>query len=251
MRSEAEFLQSLRDGSIDGAVTVLKRIHDLKQTQARGRLQGAPSRFLAEVPAAPALGNLLFTVASVQVKALSTLLSQHEAAASSLQGAVSDALGIPRRAADAPPTHVITARISRDRPAPVRRRFVVRNAKELAGITLTLEPFGAAPAGQVAIVPEVAVTVRIDGREFEARSLAGGVQRFDSVRGGDDVAAGVEGVVPRDGTALVEVELTPTEGASLEPGRYVAALSVALSRGPSLSRASEAAQSMRLELVVT
>lgn len=249
MKTEAAFFQSLRDGAIDSAVLVLKRVHDMKQMQAQARVKpGAPAA-IAGVPVAPAMGNVLFSLASAQVRLFTELLKQQETVAHTVQGAVADALGVPRPGAGAAATQVLTWRVRRPADgavAPaVRRRFVVRNAKEAAGIEVTLRPFTVASSHSTEVLVGPHAVVRVDGRALAPRVLKDGTLTCATI---DPAAAVAEGMIAKDATALVEVEL---DLASLldevGDGRYAAAMTVALVRGPD---AREAAQAMTLELVV-
>lgn len=256
MKAEADFLQSVRAGAIDSAVQVLKRIHDMKQMQAQSRVKGNAPSAVAGVPVAPAMGNVLFSLASAQVQLFTDLLTQQATVSSTVHNAVRDAIGIPRPAPDAAATQVITWRARRPTdgaslPA-ARRRFVVRNAGDAAGVTISLRPFSivALPSIHQLVGPHA--TVRVDGRALTPDVAADGALTFATVAKDAAVAEGVEGVVAKGATALVEIELDVQSILDeVDGGRFAAPMTVALARGAEGARTTHSPQAMTLELVVT
>lgn len=256
MKAEADFLQSVRAGAIDSAVQVLKRIHDMKQMQAQSRVKGSAPAAVAGVPVAPAMGNVLFSLASAQVQLFTDLLKQQQTVSTTVHNAVRDAIGVPRPAPGDAATQVITWRARRPTDGSTlpaaRRRFVVRNAGEAAGITISLRPFTivAGPSIEQLVGPRA--TVRVDGRALTPDEAPDKAITVATVAKDADVREGVEGVVAKGATALVEIELD-VQGLldEVDVGRYAAAMTVALARGPEGARALSATQAMTLELVVT
>jgi hypothetical protein len=161
-----------------------------------------------------------------------------------MHDAVADAMGVARGGA-AP--QVITWHARRAEAGLARRRFVVRNARDAAAVELTLRPFTRVGSEAVLLGPHA--SVRVDGRAL----LAGveGTQVGATVAEGAAIVEGAEGVLPRGGTALVEIELD-LKALIDEAGadRYASRLDVALLRGPAASRSREAATALTLELVV-